>query len=126
MKIRKETKAMLKLIGLVALAAGVLIGQQTDTVVKMGPGVTAPKVLQKTDPAYTKDASDAKIQGTVLLSMVVGSDGVARDITVKKSLDPGLDEKAIAAVQNWKFQPGTKDGKAVSVMATIEVNFRLQ
>ena len=67
----------------------------------------------------------AKISGTVLLTLVVGSDGVARDIQVKRSLDPGLDANAIAAVQQWKFQPGTKDGEAVSVLATIEINYRL-
>jgi TonB family protein len=116
---------MLKTMSLIALAAGLLLGQQTG-VLKLGPGITPPKVLQKTEPAYTKQASDAKIQGPVILTLVVGSDGVARDIAVKQSLDPGLDENAIAAVQQWKFQPATKDGQAVSVMATIEVNFRLK
>src|SRR5277367_5275543 len=117
---------MLKLASLIALAAGVALCQQTsDTVIKMGPGMTPPKVLQKTDPEYTKDAKAAKIEGTVLLSVVVGSDGVARDIQVTRSLDPGLDNKAMAAVQNWKFQPAVKDGQSVSVKATIEVNFRL-
>jgi protein TonB len=118
---------MIKLMGLIALAAGVALCQQTtDTVVKMGPGATPPKVLQKTDPEYTPEAKAAKIDGTVLLSLVVGSDGVARDIQVVRSLDPGLDNKAMAAVQNWKFQPATKDGQAVSMKATIEVNFRLK
>jgi TonB family protein len=118
---------MMKLVSLIALAAGVALCQQnSETAVKMGPGVTAPKVLQKSEPAYTKEASEAKIQGPVILSVVIGTDGVARDIQVKQSLDPGLDNNAIAAVQSWKFQPGTKDGQAANVMATIEVNFRLK
>ena len=37
----------------------------------------------------------------------------------------GLDEKAIEAVQKWRFKPGVKDGKPVPVAATVEVNFRL-
>jgi periplasmic protein TonB len=118
---------MIKLMGLIALAAGVALCQQTtDAVVKMGPGATPPRVLQKTEPEYTPEAKAAKIDGTVLLTLVVGSDGVARDIQVVRSLDPGLDNKAMAAVQNWKFQPATKDGQAVSMKATIEVNFRLK
>lgn len=118
---------MLKLMSLIVLGVGVLLSQQNaEGPVKMGPGVTPPKLLQKSDPAYTKEASNAKIEGTVLLSVVVGTDGVARDVTVKRSLDPGLDDKAVAAVQNWKFQPGTKNGEAVDVMATIEVNFHLK
>jgi TonB family protein len=111
-------------VGLVFLA-GLAVGQ-SQTTVKMGPGVTAPKVLQKVDPAYTKEATAAKIQGPVILSIVVGTDGVARDIQVKQSLDPGLDQNAMAAVSQWKFQPGTKDGEAVNVAATIEVNFKLK
>jgi TonB family protein len=118
---------MFKVMSLIIVAAGSLLCQQNnDAVLKIGPGVTPPKVLQKTEPAYTKDATEAKIQGAVVLSVTVGSDGVARDITVKRSLDPGLDNNAIAAIQQWKFQPASKDGAAVSVMSTIEVNFRLK
>ncbi len=100
--------------------------QPAEKIYKVSQGVTPPRVLAKVDPDYTKDATEAKISGTVLLKLVVGSDGVGRDIQVVRSLDPGLDAKAILAVQQWKFQPGTKDGQAVSVQATIEVNFRLE
>jgi TonB family protein len=103
------------------------LSQQADEkTYKVGNGVTPPRVLSKVEPEYTKEASAAKISGSVLLALVVGSDGVARDIQVKQSLDPGLDANAISAVQQWKFQPGTKDGQAVNVMATIEINFRLK
>jgi periplasmic protein TonB len=51
--------------------------------------------------------------------------GKARDIRVVRSLGLGLDEKAIEAVNKWKFRPGVKNGQPVSVQATIEVNFRL-
>ena len=114
---------MLRIIGLITLAAGITLCQQTP--IKMGPGVTPPKVLQKSEPEYTKDAKAARIQGPVVLTLTVGDDGVARDIQVKQSLDPGLDANAISSIQGWKFQPASKDGKAVSVIATIEVNFKL-
>jgi protein TonB len=119
---------MWKTTALMLLVAGLGVCQQSEEkkVYSVGAGVTAPRVLAKVDPEYTQEASAAKIQGTVLLSMIVGNDGVARDINVVKSLDPGLDEKAIAAVQQWKFQPGTRYGEAVDVKATIEVNFRLK
>ena len=101
--------------------------QQTDEkIYRVSKGMTPPKVLAKVDPQYTREASAAKITGTVLLSIVVGSDGVPRDIKVVRGLDSGLDEKAVFAVQQWKFQPGVKDGAAVSVRAMIEVNFRLK
>jgi TonB family protein len=96
-----------------------------DTVHKMGDGVTAPRVLAKVEPEYDPAAKDAKIAGTVLLSVVVGTDGVAHDINVVQSLTPGLDSKAIEAVQQWKFQPGTLNGEPVKVQARIEINFKL-
>jgi periplasmic protein TonB len=100
--------------------------QMDEKVYRVSKGMSAPRVLAKVDPQYTREARDAKISGTVLLSIVVGSDGVARDVKVIRSLDSGLDERAVFAVQQWKFQPGVRDGAAVSVRATIEVNFRLK
>jgi TonB family protein len=94
-------------------------------VFKVGGGVSAPAVLFRVDPEYSEEARKAKYSGTVLLSIVVDSEGHARDIHVVKSLGMGLDEKAMEAVAKWKFKPGSKDGKAVNVRAQIEVNFRL-
>jgi protein TonB len=78
------------------------------------------------DPQYTEEARKAKISGTVTLTMTIGVDGMAHDISVVRSLDSGLDLKAVEAVQQWHFNPGKKDGEAVPVLATIEINFRLQ
>ncbi|MGP0076746.1 MAG: TonB family protein [Bryobacteraceae bacterium] len=97
-----------------------------EKIYKIGPGIVPPKVLEKTEPKYTDEAKDAKLEGTVSLTLVVGVDQRAHDIEVIKSLDPGMDANAIASIQTWRFQPGTKDGKPVAVRARIDVNFRLQ
>jgi protein TonB len=94
-------------------------------VFKVGGGVSAPAVLFKVDPEYSEEARKAKYSGTVLLSVIVDTEGKARDIRVVKSLGMGLDEKAMEAVQKWKFKPGMNKGTAVNVRAQIEVNFRL-
>jgi TonB family protein len=96
-----------------------------EGVYRMGPDVTAPSLLSKTPVQYTEEARVGKIQGTVRLSVDVEPDGVARNIEVTRSLEPGLNQKAIESVQTWRFTPGTKDGVPVTVRATIEVNFRL-
>jgi TonB family protein len=88
-------------------------------------GLVAPKLLHKVEPAYTKEAKDAKIEGTVVLNVEVHPDGRAHNMHVERSLDPGLDQKALEAVKLWEFRPGKKDGKPVAVAATIEINFRL-
>jgi protein TonB len=94
-------------------------------VFRVGGGVSAPVALFRPDPEYSEEARKAKYSGAVLLSIVVDIEGKARDIKVVKSLGMGLDEKAIEAVQKWKFKPGMSGGKPVNTRATIEVNFRL-
>jgi periplasmic protein TonB len=94
-------------------------------VFKVGGGVSAPTVLFKVDPEYSEEARKAKYSGTVTLQIIVDTEGHARNIRIAKSLGMGLDEKAVEAVEKWKFKPGMKGGQAVNVSASIEVNFRL-
>lgn len=84
-----------------------------------------PGILYKVDPTYSKMARKKKLQGTVVLHLIVDTDGHARDLRVVRSLGLGLDEKAVEAVARWKFRPAYREGKPVAVQATIEVNFQL-
>jgi TonB family protein len=97
----------------------------TADVFKIGNGVAAPVLLYKLEPSYSFEARAAKVQGTVVLSVVVGTDGKAADVQLRKSVGYGLDEQAVNAITQWKFKPGMRDGMAVPVQASIEVNFRL-
>ncbi|MGD0777129.1 MAG: TonB family protein [Candidatus Solibacter sp.] len=92
---------------------------------RVGGGGTAPSLLYKVEPEYSEEARSAKFSGTVLLKVVVDTDGLAKDIQVIKSIGMGLDEQAVIAVTQWKFKPGTKDGAPVPVLAQIEINFKL-
>lgn len=92
---------------------------------RVGGGVSAPVLLSKVEPEYSEEARKAKYQGTVLLSIEVDASGRATNVHVVRSLGLGLDEKAIEAVKKWKFKPGYRNGVPVTVIATIEVNFRL-
>ena len=94
-------------------------------VYKIGGDVSQPQLLKKGEPEYSELARVAQFQGSVGLSIVVGTDGVPSNIQVVKPLGFGLDEKAVEAVSKWQFAPGTKAGQPVPVFATIEVNFRL-
>jgi protein TonB len=94
-------------------------------VFRVGGGVTAPVLLNKIEPEYSEEARKAKYQGTVTLYVQVNPAGQAVNMRVLHSLGLGLDEKAMEAVKRWKFRPGMKDGKPVTVEAQIEVNFRL-
>ena len=92
---------------------------------RVGGGVSAPRPVYSPDPEFSDQARKAKYQGTVVLWLVVGPDGRTHNIRVQRSLGMGLDEKAIEAVQRWKFEPARKDGVAVSVEVAVEVDFRL-
>ncbi len=92
---------------------------------RVGGGVSAPRALYDPEPEYSEEARKAKYQGTVVLWVVVGPDGRVRDIRVSRSLGMGLDEKAMEAVRQWRFDPARKDGQPVPVQVSIEVNFRL-
>jgi len=92
---------------------------------RVGGGVSAPKAIYSPDPEYSEEARKVKHMGVVVLWLVVGPDGKPRDIRVVRTLGLGLDEKAIEAVKNWRFEPALKDGKPVAVQVNIEVNFHL-
>ncbi len=87
--------------------------------------MTAPHLLEKVEPNYGVQSQHNKLQGTVLLSVVIDQNGKTEDIHVKRSLAPDLDENAIEAVSKWQFAPAMKNGQPVAVRAQIEVNFRL-
>jgi TonB family protein len=86
----------------------------------------APEIVKRINPVYTEEAKAKNIEGSVMLSLTVGTDGKAHNIQVVHSLEPGLDQKAIECVQAWDFKPGTKDGAPVNLQAQIVVNFRLK
>jgi TonB family protein len=89
-------------------------------------GVTPPRPVQQPLPLYTDSARRWGIEGHVLLEALVLEDGSIANAKVIRGLGYGLDESAVLTIQDrWKFQPGTLDGEAVPVKATIEVNFRL-
>jgi len=94
-------------------------------VFRVGGGVSPPRPVYKPDPEFSEEARKAKYQGVCTLGMVVGVDGRPTNIHVLGSLGMGLDEKAIEAVKNWKFEPGMKDGHPVATMIAVEVDFHL-
>jgi protein TonB len=84
-----------------------------------------PAAVRTVAPEYTKEATEAKLQGDVVLATMIGIDGIPSDIKVVRGLGRGLDEKAVECVQKWRFKPATRNGEPIPMKAQIEVNFRL-
>jgi protein TonB len=91
----------------------------------VGGGVSPPHTIYAPEPEFSEEARKAKYQGVCTLGLIVGTDGRPSNIRVLSSLGMGLDEKAIEAVKNWKFEPAMKDGHPVRVEIAVEVDFHL-
>lgn len=96
-------------------------GEQSEGAVT----ITPPKQLSTEDPEYRRDARRAKVQGRVVLWLVVTKQGTTDAIQIVKPVGAGLDEAAVAAVSEWKFEPATRNGQPVPLHVDVEVNFRL-
>lgn len=96
--------------------------------VPMGPGIQPPRLIHEVKPAYTEEAKAAKVHGVVLLEAVVLEDGTVDPVRVTRSLDKehGLDDEAVKALRQWRFEPGRKDGEPVRVRVEIEMSFTLK
>src|SRR5271165_750812 len=100
-------------------------GPPPDGTYRVGGDVKPPKATYAPDPAYPDEARRAKYQAQVVLWLVVDTEGSPQRIRVQQAAGMGLDEKAIDAVQQWRFEPATRNGQPVPVMINVEVNFRL-
>jgi TonB family protein len=93
---------------------------------KEHPKFKSPTCLQCPSPSYSDAASQAKVQGTVLLEVEIDPEGFPVRIAVLKGLPCGLTKQAIAAAAKWKFNPAiASDGKPVAIVTTFEITFRL-
>jgi protein TonB len=92
---------------------------------KVGGAVRPPQKLVDVKPAYPEDARAAKIEGVVILGIVIGEDGSVIDTAVLRSI-PALDGAAIDAVSQWVFEPTLLNGEPVEIEMTVTVNFTLQ
>ena len=91
-----------------------------------GSGIEPPRLLREVKADYTEDARRRGLQGDVVLEIVVRRDGSVGDVTVLQGLGAGLDQRAIAAVRQWRFAPARRRGDAVDVIVEVAVEFTLR
>jgi TonB family protein len=103
----------------------VMVDGVAEPVYHRGRGITFPELIYTPEPDFSDEARKRHIEGMVVLSAIVTSKGETTDVRVLNGQGHGLDEKAVEAVRRWKFHPGSKDGKPVSVELKVEVSFRL-
>jgi len=88
-------------------------------------GVSNPIPILTPDAEFSDEARRQKYQGVCEIALIVDARGFPQNLRVTRSLGMGLDEKALAAVQGYRFKPARKDGRPVAVLIYVDVNFRL-
>ena len=83
-------------------------------------------ITSRVEAEYTAQARQAGIQGVVRLRAIVRRDGTVDSVQVIQGLGSGLDDAAIAAVRQWRFQPATRNGEAVDYPITLDMNFNMR
>ena len=91
-----------------------------------GSGIEPPRLLREVKAEYTEDARRRGVTGDVLLEIVVRRDGGVGEVHVLQGLGSGLNEKAIAAVRQWRFDAARRKGVPVDVLVEVAVEFTLR
>ena len=116
-----------QLLTTLLLAACWLNGQEhqpDEPVLDLGPGITPPHLVHQVAPKPDSGSKGFRISGVVLVRMVVSSQGVPVNVEVARSVDKEIDQSAVDAVRQWRFEPAMKEGKPVAVRVTAEIRFQ--
>lgn len=105
-------------------SAGLSAAVDDEQIFDIGPGITPPRVTHQVTPVNKPDDDRGfRISGTVLVGLVVSSQGEPKDVHIVKSLDKDIDQTAVDAVKQWHFAPAKKGDQPVAVRITVEIRF---
>jgi TonB family protein len=82
--------------------------------------IKPPRPTYSPNPGYAREAGEAFPNAKVVLWLIVGGNGLPRDVKVARSVAPQIDQTAIDTVSKWRFRPATLDGKPVAVQINVE------
>lgn len=105
-----------------AAAAGTVNPEQA----KKDANVTPVHIVHRVAPVYPAEAKKNPVNGVVVLVATISTDGTPENVHVVKSLRADYDESAVAAVEQWKFTPGMKDGVPVVMETHIQINYSIK
>ena len=100
-------------------------GSNSNEPFRIGDGIRSPAKIVNVNPVYPPEAREARVQGVVILEATISRTGEVSDVEVLRSV-PLLDEAAVAAVRQWRYEPTLVDGEPVSILMTVTMNFQLR
>lgn len=92
---------------------------------RIGSGITSPVPVKQVQPSFTDDALARKVEGEVVVEIVILKDGSVQPVRVLRGLSADLNDRALEAASQWKFIPGKLKGQPVDVIAEIVVSFNI-
>lgn len=104
-----------------AAAAAIFVPEMP---LRVGGRVQAAKILSRVSPIYPAEALEQHLSGTVHLEAIITTQGAVRDIKVISG-DPVLAAAAVAAVEQWRYEPTFLNGRPVEVISGIDVRFAI-
>ena len=108
--------------GSVSAVAAESMSSAPARAVRIGGNIRPPTRTQYVEPAYPQSARAAALQGVVILELVIGEDGAVSSARVLRSI-PMLDQAALDAVRQWRYEPTLLNGVPTPVIMTATVNF---
>jgi TonB family protein len=91
-----------------------------------GSGISPPQLQREVKPVYTDEGRRRAIEGDVVMEIVVRRDGSVGDVRLMRTLGAGLDQRAVAAVKQWRFSPARRQGTPVDTLVEVAVGFALR
>src|SRR5262249_34003196 len=104
--------------------AGTSMSSDNPSRIRIGANVAQANLLRQTEPVYPPLAKQARVQGAVILEIVIGADGSVKETHVISG-HPLLEQAAVDAVQTWAYKPTVLNGQPSETVTTVTVNFAL-
>ncbi len=112
-------------VSLFASALQTSYAQIVDKPLAIGGDVKAPKLIHQVDPDFPRSFFSKRKGGEVLVHLVVDTDGLPQRVLVQETTNPKLNDSAMKAIKQYRFEPATRDGKPVAVELKVAVNFQV-
>jgi TonB family protein len=93
---------------------------------RVGGNIPQPHLVKRVEPTYPPEAVQAKTGGMVILQAVIDTHGKVKNLTVLRHVTPALDRAAMAAVQQWEYEPVLLNGVPIEVMFSVTMNFQIK
>lgn len=106
-----------------ATSQSIAKGQANEPIHELDKDTIPPRVIKQVEPKYT-GSRGFRVQGTVALRVVVNSQGLPGEVQIIKSLDPEVDQSAVEALKQWRFEPAKRNGKSIAVRVAVTIRFQ--